>query len=130
MPSLYYWTKKASVNSANANAKSVFTNAQTVAQEYETKGVEVNGIFSSSDTSSEFVEAVKQSLNWNNRDWSVKIENNVVVGACASAGKGYTGAYPNSVPSVYIVDYDGYKDLCEKPHKSTEWLSVGYEFAP
>ena len=131
VPYFYYWTKKASVNSANANAKSVFTNAQTVAQEFETKGVVVDGIFSSSDTSSEFVNAVKQNLNWNNNlEWSVKIKNNVVVGACASAGKGYTGAYPNYVPSTYIVDYDGYKDLCEEPHKSTEWLSVGYEFAP
>ncbi|MBQ5989240.1 MAG: hypothetical protein IJL67_07075 [Oscillospiraceae bacterium] len=131
-PLSYYWIKKAAVNSANANAKSVFITAQTVAQEFETNGVVVDGIFDSSNTSSEFAKTLKENLTWHEYDWSVKIENNVVVGACCSttSAYGYTGAYPCYVPSECLVTYNGYNKLCEGNHKSDEWLSAGHLIMP
>lgn len=65
---------------------------------------------------------MKECLTWYEYDWSMKIENNVVVGVCSSttAAYGYTGAFPCSVPSECLVTYNGYNELCEDSHKSDE----------
>ncbi len=130
IPDVLYQVRKASVNSANTAAKNVFTTAMVAAMECEDRGEVIDGVFSSSDEASEFVQMIKRDISPTTGDWAVKVKNNEVVGACTSTSYGCTGAYPNFVPAEYLVDYKGYNDLCEKPHKSTEWLSVGYEFAP
>ena len=129
-PNIRYLVRKSSVDSANANAKSVFTTAMVVAMECEAKGEVIDGIFNSSDISSDFVQSIKRDLPPRVGDWAVKVKNNEVVGACTTATYGYTGAYPNYVPKDCIVDYDGYKELCEENHKSDEWETVGFKLTP
>ena len=96
------WVRKASVNSANSNAKSIFTNAQTIAQEFETKGSVLSGDYSrlrgSAPTASSFqaeVDATMSGSAGHKDAWAVRIENGVVVGAVYSAnGTTYMGGYP------------------------------------
>ena len=130
IPNIRYLLLKASVNTANVNAQSVFTTAQVVAQECETKGEVIDGIFNSSNESSEFVQMIKRDLPPGDFEWSVKVRNNEVVGACASTPYGYTGAYPCNVPLECLVVYNGYNDLCEGAFKSDDWKEVGYMFMP
>ena len=39
VPAMMGWVRKSSISSANSNAKAIFQNAQTVAQELETAGI-------------------------------------------------------------------------------------------
>ena len=105
VPAMMGWVRKASINSANANAKTVFTNAQTVAQEFETNQVSVTGTFGSggSGTASfngqTFAQAVQANLTGDNTNWQVSVSNNVVSAAAAIAS-GWAGGYPNACPNT------------------------------
>lgn len=103
VPAMMGWVRKASVNSANANAKSVFTNAQTVAQEYETAGTAItNGQHKSDDSATDaFVKAVSESVSISGKSakWIVDVDNYIVKAAVFSNnGSTYAGAYPNQTP--------------------------------
>ena len=86
VPAMMGWVRKASINSANANAKTVFTNAQTVSQEFETRGVTVtvasaDSTDSTSDGQGHTLGAeIQGNLTGDNTDWVVKITNGVVFG--------------------------------------------------
>lgn len=109
VPAMMGWVRKASINSANSNAKSIFTNAQTIAQEYETQGTVVDGTIgrnratASNDVTGPtaghtFVGDVDESMSGSasQRDaWTVLVANNVVQAAIYSSnGSSYTGGYP------------------------------------
>ena len=95
VPAMMGWVRKAAINSANANAKTVFTSAQTIAQEYDTNGKTA----SASDAS--FKAKVEATLNGatTGYDWKVKITNNVV-DAAATKTNGWVGGYPNQRPNT------------------------------
>ena len=102
VPAMMGWVRKASINSANANAKTVFTNAQTVAQEWETNGSTVTGNHSgngSSTGSATFAEQVERNLSGVNYEWAVQVDNNVVE-AAATVTSGWAGGYPNQRPNT------------------------------
>lgn len=96
VPAMMGWVRKASINSANANAKTVFTNAQTVAQEWETRGsgASVPGSASGGDGTS-FSADVQSNLTGDNTAWMVQI-NNCVVEAAIAQTSGYVGGYPHA----------------------------------
>ena len=102
VPAMMGWVRKASVNSANSNAKSIFTNAQTIAQEFETRGSVLSGDFSrlkgAAPTASSFQDQVDKTMSGSagyKDAWAVRIENGVVVAAVYSAnGATYMGGYP------------------------------------
>lgn len=109
VPAMMGWVRKASVNSANANAKSVFTNAQTVAQEWETAGkkidddgtADVSYVATTKPTANSFAEAVANSVSISGAkaEWQVTITNYIVEAAIFSNnGQTYAGAYPNQTP--------------------------------
>ncbi len=131
-PNTLRWIRKASVNSCNSNAKSVFTNAQTVLQEMETNGEKLPSGMVTSDDSTDFVKKLKDNLNsFSVNKWAVYISGDTVTGAvCSSdsdavsgvqyydtekdkivyspsplAGRSYTGSYPNYVPSDMEICY-------------------------
>lgn len=102
VPAMMGWVRKASVNSANSNAKSIFTNAQTIAQEYETKGSIINGTQgrtkNTNNGNAGFISDVDATMSGSaaKKDaWTVSINNGVVEAAIYSAnGTTYTGGYP------------------------------------
>ena len=103
VPAMMGWVRKASVNSANSNAKSIFTNAQTIAQEFETKGSLINGSLGRAKTTitggnASFVSDVDATMSGSaaHKDaWTVLVNNGVVEAAIYSAnGTTYTGGYP------------------------------------
>src|SRR5574344_952476 len=96
VPAMMGWVRKASINSANANAKTVFTNAQTVAQDWETDGKNVNGTKKSTETEG-YVTKVKANVSGDITEWAVKLDNNVVKAAAAKTGSWY-GGYPKGCP--------------------------------
>ena len=100
VPAMMGWVRKAAINSANANAKSVFTAAQTVAQEYETRGSVVSGSYTGSAgvAGTGFASEVQSSLNGTGYTWAVAISNNVV-DAAATITNGWAGGYPNQRPN-------------------------------
>ena len=118
VPAMMGWVRKASINSANSNAKSVFTNAQTVAQEFETFGVVVNGDIQNTDTTITYtpaggtattfaaeVNAAMTSSNANSA-WAVRANNNVIEAAVFSTnGTTYMGGYPNPAPTNSARNY-------------------------
>lgn len=111
----------------NDDAKGLFTAAQTAAVEYETQGIVIDGVYSSSD-SNEYVSMVKSYLS-DNCDWSVKVENNNLVGACIKdKNSSNMGAYPNKVPNHLSVEYKGYNELCEKDADNEKWNETGREW--
>ena len=101
VPAMMGWVRKAAINSANANAKSVFTAAQTIAQEWETRG---SG--SSVGTTAQggsgavtgFASEVQAQLNGTGYTWQVSISDCVVTGA-ATITNGWAGGYPNQRPN-------------------------------
>ena len=106
VPAMMGWVRKASINSANANAKTVFTNAQTVAQEFETVGQEVTvsscgptGGPSHPTTSKTFGACVQENLTGDNNTWLVNVDKNIVTAAAAQTS-GWCGGYPHSCPST------------------------------
>lgn len=112
VPAMMGWVRKASINSANANAKTVFTNAQTVAQEYETNGWTVNGQFDNdgagggsvsggtgTPSAADFADAVNDNLAGNGNVWKVDITSNTVNAAAAINGS-YGGGFPNQCPNT------------------------------
>ena len=99
VPAMMGWVRKASINSANANAKTVFTNAQTVAQEWETRGSSLSGTFGESSGDASFVADVQKNLTGDNTHWLVSISQNVVNAAAAQAS-GWCGGYPTPCPNT------------------------------
>ena len=111
VPAMMGWVRKASINSANANAKTVFTNAQTVAQEYETSGWTVDGQFDDSGagggtvsgtgapSANDFADAVNDNLAGNGITWKVDITSNTVNASAAINGS-YGGGFPNQCPNT------------------------------
>ena len=100
VPAMMGWVRKASINSANANAKTVFTNAQTVAQEFETQSKPVsNKTYTSSEKTDDFVTAVQDNLTGDNQDWAVKVDSYVVKAAAAKTS-GWVGGYPHQCPNT------------------------------
>ena len=99
VPAMMGWVRKAAINSANANAKSVFTAAQTVAQEYETRQCTVTSTFTGTGSGGTgFVSEVQSSLNGTGYSWAVKVDSNVVKSA-ATITNGWAGGYPNQRPN-------------------------------
>ena len=100
VPAMMWWVRKASINSANANAKTVFTAAQTIAQEMETTGSVVNGSYGTSTNTGTFVTSVQANLSGNsNYQWLVNVSNGVVT-AAATVTSGWGGGYPNACPNT------------------------------
>lgn len=99
VPAMMGWVRKASINSANANAKTVFTNAQTVAQEWETRGSTLTGTYGEGGTSGSFVTEVQRNLTGDNTHWVVSISQNVV-SAAAAQSSGWCGGYPTPCPNT------------------------------
>ena len=97
VPAMMGWVRKAAINSANANAKSVFTACQTIAQEWETAGSTING--SASAVGCNFSSYVESSLNGNGYTWDAIISNNVVI-AAGTITNGWQGGYPNQCPNT------------------------------
>ncbi len=93
VPAMMGWVKKASISAANANAKSVFTAAQTVAQEMETAG-------STTVNTSVLNSKVKANLNGASYEFAVSFESTdaFTVKAAAAKTRGYCGGYPNPCP--------------------------------
>ena len=111
----------------NSSARAVFTNAQTIAQEYETRGMNVDGVYSSTD-SCDYVKDVQNCLT-GEYEWVVKVENSVVTGACVKdKNSSNMGAYPNKVPNHLSVEYKGYNELCEKDADNEKWNETGREW--
>ena len=98
VPAMMGWVRKASINSANANAKTVFTNAQTVAQEWETAGSTLaNSTYTRTQgtTPTGFVSDVQANLSGSVTNWSVQVTNYIVDGAICTTS-GWTGTYPHA----------------------------------
>lgn len=91
---------QARINTANANAKQVFVNAQTEAQDYEVSGKTLkNGVYSSDDNS-DFSKNVGEWLGYDRSEkWSVYIEDYIVYTAVYSENGDVSGCYPYQVPS-------------------------------
>ena len=97
VPAMMGWVRKASINSANANAKTVFTNAQTVAQEWETASKTLaNGSKSPAD---DFGKEVQKCLTGDNKDWAVEVKDYVIEAAAAKTS-GWVGGYPHACPNT------------------------------
>lgn len=132
VPAMMGWVRKASINSANSNAKSIFTNAQTVAQEYETAGVIVNGTMGGTSTvsngltgtaASDFVADVNETITTsdNNSAWEVLVTNNIVEAAVFSNnGSTYLGAYPNATPTDRSIAWSN-RSLSSAANTSASW---------
>ena len=108
IPAMMGWVRKAAINSANANAKSVFTSAQTVAQEWETRQTNAPATASGSAGQaglSDFASEVQAALNGTGYSWQVSIADNVVQGA-ATITNGWAGGYPNQRPNNTSSKYD------------------------
>jgi len=99
VPAMMGWVRKAAINSANANAKTVFTAAQTIAQEQETQGTVYTGTPSSGDGST-FAASVQSNLSGGaSYGWQASITNGVVTAAAAQTN-GWYGGYPNPCPNT------------------------------
>ena len=94
VPAMMGWVRKASINSANANAKTVFTNAQTVAQEWETGGKTLADSTYTNGSGS-FASDVQSNLSGSVTNWSVQIKSYVVEGALCTTS-GWVGTYPHA----------------------------------
>ena len=118
VPAMMGWVRKASINSANSNAKSVFTNAQTIAQEAETAGTVItDACLESTDdtvkytvggTEMVFAAEVNDTMTSSsaNARWAVAIDAGVVTAAIYSSnGASYMGAYPNATPTDSARSY-------------------------
>ena len=113
VPAMMGWVRKASVNSANTNAKSIFTNAQTVAQELETQGITsganamsagniTGSISQGASANGTFVQRVNDSMtsSSSNAVWAVSHNGFVITAAIYSQnGASYMGGYPNAAPT-------------------------------
>ena len=112
VPAMMGWVRKASINSANANAKTVFTNAQTCAQELETQGLNYAGtagvqgagnntILSSQATATgvNLASRIQKNLTGDNQDWAVRVDSYVVKAAAAKTS-GWVGGYPHQCPNT------------------------------
>ena len=103
VPAMMGWVRKAAINSANANAKTVFTNAQTVAQEYETASQDVTGTYTNTNGPSwsgkTYGAHVQDNLTGDNQDWVVRVDKNVVLAAAARTN-GWVGGYPHACPQT------------------------------
>lgn len=130
VPAMMGWVRKASINSANSNAKSIYTNAQTVAQEYETNGSVVTGIQGRTKNagaagSASFVSDVDSTMSGSasKKDgWYVSLTNNVVEAAVYSAnGSTYCGGYPTAAPTDKGVSFDSGKLSAAKAGSTTSW---------
>ena len=111
VPAMMGWVRKASINSANANAKTVFTNAQTCAQEFETQGLKYDGTKGTQATGDQTIVnptgtpgndlagSVQKNLTGDNNEWAFKV-NGYVVKAAAAKTSGWVGGYPHQCPNT------------------------------
>jgi len=116
VPAMMGWVRKASINSANSNAKSIFTNAQTIAQEAETNGTVITGTigcagknkqndksYTVGSTSHSFVDEVNKLMTNSNDNtaWAVQVaaDGTVEAAVFSTNGKTYMGAYPTACPT-------------------------------
>ena len=117
VPAMMGWVRKASVNSANSNAKSIFTNAQTVAQELETLGQSadlsgsgnIEGFISTGTSGSAFEQRVNACMTASNANatWAVSHNRFVITAAVYSAnGSSYMGGFPNQCPTDVNANWD------------------------
>ena len=130
VPAMMGWVRKASVNAANANAKQVFTNAQTVAQEWETKGQSLNytsgTVASGATKDNTFVGEVNKNISIDSKAvWAITVNNNVVEAAIFAANnQTYVGAYPMQVnPSSSTVSKWGNTSTDLTKAKNGGWPS-------
>lgn len=101
VPAMMGWVRKAAINSANADAKTIFTSAQTIAQEFETRGDTVPGSAASSSATRGGTGFADQILNnvTVDSEWQVSLDNGVVMAAAAESS-GWWGSYPNQRPNT------------------------------
>ena len=94
VPAMMGWVRKSSISSANSNAKAIFQNAQTVAQEWETAGRTLaNNDYASGGTG--YVAEVQSNISGSVTNWSVRVADYVVTGAICTTS-GWTGTYPHA----------------------------------
>jgi len=132
-PNSLGWIRTAIIYSSNSNAKSVFTNAQTILQEMETRGEKLPEGMITSDDDTDLVKNIKADLFYqSDAHWAVYISGGVVKGVVYSSDSSllsgiqtydtetekwvyitypgtdfvYTGSYPNHVPADIAVKYD------------------------
>lgn len=117
VPAMMGWVRKASINSANSNAKSIFTNAQTIAQEDETNGsavpsAQITGAIASgaaSGSGATFVERVNACMtsSSHNATWAVSFTGYIAQAAVYSNnGSTFMGGYPRSCPADIRAAWD------------------------
>lgn len=113
VPTMMNWVRKSSINAANSNAKTIFTNAQTISQEAETAGTVITGTIDSANagtdqsytlggTSKSFIAEVNAAATGTNASarWAVQINTGIVEAAIFSSnGTTYMGGYPNPCPT-------------------------------
>lgn len=114
VPAMMGWVRKSSISSANSNAKAIFQNAQTVAQELETAGASepgatVSGSVATGSSGSTFEERVNSFMTASNATavWAVSFNHYVATAAVFSNnGNTYMGGYPNACPTDTNCGWD------------------------
>ena len=107
VPAMMGWVRKSSISSANSNAKAIFQNAQTVAQELETAGEsapgsQVTGAVSAGSSGTGFVQRVNSFMTASNAtaQWAVSFNGYIAQAAVFSNnGRTYMGGFPNACPT-------------------------------
>ena len=111
VPAMMGWVRKASINSANANAKQIFTSAQTILQEWETGGTTspATGGTETAPTSysrgggnASFDKAVNDNMSLTgNAAWAIYVADGYIVKAAIFSNNGttYCGGYPTAAPT-------------------------------
>ncbi len=108
-PYITNWVEKATINTYNSNAKSVFSSAYSAAIDCMMSGYDIQDGIISSEDNSEFVNIIKSYFitSSENPQWAVYVSGGEVVGAVYSENtKKYTGAYPNAIPNDCVVAYN------------------------
>ncbi len=108
-PYVTSWVEKATINSFNSNAKSVFTSATSAVIDCMISGYEIQDGIISSDDNSEFTQMIRSTFvtSSSNPQWAVYVSDGEVRGVVFSdSSKKYTGAYPNTVPNDCVVAYE------------------------
>lgn len=134
VPAMMGWVRKASINSANANAKQIFTSAQTILQEWETAGTTspAGGAAASSDvagaasTTTGFAGEVNKGMSLSgSAQWKVRIEEGYVVKAAIFSGNGqtYTGGYPVPAPTSKSCAWSTATLAMANSESTTAWPS-------
>lgn len=117
--------------SRNSNAKSLFTYLQTLSQEYEAQGIEIDGVLRSDDPN-DTTQKIKNEINqtYGIFDWCALFHENVLDAViCRKKNDQYCGAYPNSIPDIMNVPFsDAEKYLPFAGNVTTDWKKEFPEF--